>query len=96
MFTKKRGKPMFTAISTCKIVTRTMSEKLGFGAVLPHPHYTPNLAPCNFCLYPKLKGHHKSKRFVFGCRGHSGGAEMISVKLYTFTVTCCGTLVCCK
>ena len=30
--------------------------------VLPHPRYSPDLAPCDFCLFPKLKsklkGHH--------------------------------------
>jgi len=30
--------------------------------VLPHPPYTPDLAPCDLCLFPKLKsklkGHH--------------------------------------
>ena len=28
--------------------------------VLPHPSYGPDLAPCDFCLFPmlKLKGHH--------------------------------------
>jgi len=30
--------------------------------VLPHPLYSPDLAPCDFCLFPKLKlklkGHH--------------------------------------
>ena len=23
---------------------------------VPHPSYTPNLAPCDFCLFPKLTG----------------------------------------
>ena len=23
---------------------------------LPHPSYCPDLAPCDFCLFPKLKG----------------------------------------
>jgi hypothetical protein len=30
--------------------------------VIPHPHYSPDLAPCDFSLFPwlkiKLKGHH--------------------------------------
>ena len=26
--------------------------------VLPHPPYSPDLAPCDFYLFPKLKGHH--------------------------------------
>jgi len=33
--------------------------------VLPHPPYRPDLAPCDFCLFPKLKsklkGHHFGK-----------------------------------
>ena len=23
---------------------------------VPHPPYSPDLAPCDFCLFPKLKG----------------------------------------
>ena len=23
---------------------------------LPHPPYSPDLAPCDFCLFPKLRG----------------------------------------
>ena len=23
---------------------------------VPHPHYRPYLAPCDFCLFPKLRG----------------------------------------
>ena len=23
---------------------------------VPHPPYSPNLAPCDFCLFPKLRG----------------------------------------
>ena len=24
---------------------------------VPHPPYRPNLAPCDFCLFPKLRGY---------------------------------------
>ena len=24
--------------------------------IVPHPHYSPDLAPCDFCLFPKLRG----------------------------------------
>ena len=30
---------------------------------LHHPHYSPDLAPCDFFLFPKLKGILKGKRF---------------------------------
>ena len=23
---------------------------------VPHPRYSPDLAPCDFCLFPKLRG----------------------------------------
>ena len=29
--------------------------KMGIKTV-PHPPYSPDLAPCDFCLFPKLKG----------------------------------------
>ena len=25
---------------------------------VPHPPYCPDLAPCDFCLFPKLRGSH--------------------------------------
>jgi len=31
--------------------------------ILPHPPYSPDLAPCDFALFPKLKGELKGKRF---------------------------------
>jgi hypothetical protein len=30
---------------------------------VPHPPYLPNLAPCNFALFPKLKMKLKGRRF---------------------------------
>jgi hypothetical protein len=32
-------------------------------AVLPHPTYSPDLAPCNFSLFPRLKIKLKGHRF---------------------------------
>ena len=31
--------------------------KMGIKTV-PHPPYSPDLAPCDFCLFPKLRGCH--------------------------------------
>jgi histone-lysine N-methyltransferase SETMAR len=32
-------------------------------AVIPHPPYSPDLAPCDFVLYPKMKLKQKGSRF---------------------------------
>ena len=26
--------------------------------IVSHPPYSPDLAPCDFCLFPKLRGYH--------------------------------------
>jgi transposase len=31
--------------------------------ILPHPPYSPDLAPCDFFLFPKLKTHRKGPHF---------------------------------
>jgi histone-lysine N-methyltransferase SETMAR len=31
--------------------------------IVPHPPYSPNLAPCDFALFPKLKMKMKGRRF---------------------------------
>jgi hypothetical protein len=31
--------------------------------IIPHPPYSPDLAPCNFALFPKLKMKLKGRRF---------------------------------
>ena len=36
------------------------SEKVN---VLPHPPYSPDLAPCDFFLFPKLKKHLSGRRY---------------------------------
>lgn len=51
--------------------TRVALEDLGFHDVLPHPPYSPDLAPCDFFLFPKLKEYLKGKRF-------SSDAEVIT------------------
>lgn len=38
---------------------RTQELLKDFGwTIVPHPPYSPNLAPCDYYLFPKLKGHH--------------------------------------
>jgi hypothetical protein len=32
--------------------------------VVPHPPYSPNLVPCDFFLFPHMKGQMKGKRFA--------------------------------
>lgn len=32
---------------------------------LPDPPFSPNLAPCDFFLFPKIKNHRKGRRFYF-------------------------------
>jgi hypothetical protein len=35
-------------------------------AVVPHPPYSPDLAPCDFFLFPKMKIKLKGRRFDTG------------------------------
>ncbi|CAI6357430.1 unnamed protein product [Macrosiphum euphorbiae] len=46
----------------CSRATMTAIESLGF-QVIPHPPYSPDLAPCDFFLFPKLKEHLKGTKF---------------------------------
>ncbi|KAL4121904.1 hypothetical protein QTP88_014324 [Uroleucon formosanum] len=48
-----------TSLQPC---TMTAIESLGF-QVIPHPPYSPDLAPCDFFLFPKLKEHLKGTKF---------------------------------
>jgi len=32
--------------------------------VIPHPPYSPDLAPCDFFLFPRMKGQMKGKCFA--------------------------------
>jgi len=34
------------------------------GKSAPHPHYSPDLAPCDYSLFPRIKGHKKGKRLA--------------------------------
>jgi len=36
------------------------------GKSAPHPPYSPDLAPCDFFLFPRMKGQIKGKRFADG------------------------------
>ena len=44
--------------------TNAPLQKMDFTNVLPHPPDSPDLAPCDFWLFPKLKEHLKGTRFV--------------------------------
>jgi len=33
------------------------------GKSAPHPPYSPDLAPCDFFLFPRMKGQKKGRRF---------------------------------
>ena len=46
----------------CSRATMTAIESLRF-QVIPHPPYSPDLAPCDFFLFPKLKEHLKGTKF---------------------------------
>ena len=46
---------------TAKTVTTTLREFRW--EILSHPPYSPDLAPCDFFLFPKLKEHLKGTRF---------------------------------
>jgi hypothetical protein len=35
--------------------------------IVPHPPYSPDLAPCDFALFPKLKMKLKGRRFETVC-----------------------------
>lgn len=46
---------------TAKVVTKYLNqEKVD---ILPHPPYSPDLAPCDFFLFPKLKKELKNKKY---------------------------------
>jgi hypothetical protein len=34
------------------------------GKSAPHPPYSPDLAPCDFSLFPRMKGQKKGKRYA--------------------------------
>ena len=44
------------------VATRDAIQRLDF-SVLPHPLYSPDLAPSDFHLFPKVKEHLKGQRF---------------------------------
>ena len=43
-------------------MTRQFVEESGL-QLLPHPPYSPDLAPCDFWLFPRIKKHLKGKKF---------------------------------
>ena len=46
---------------TSKVVTKYLKQERV--NVLPHPPYSPDLAPCDFFLFPKLKKELKNKKY---------------------------------
>jgi transposase len=49
--------PLYTAVLTHQFLAK---NKI---AVIPHPPYSPDLAPCDFFLFPKMKLKLKGRRF---------------------------------
>ena len=49
--------PAHSALRTCEFLAKHLIT------VLPHPPYSPDLAPCDFFLFPKLKRPLKGRRF---------------------------------
>jgi len=46
--------------------------------VLEHPPYSPDLAPCDFCLFPKIKSVLKGTHFVLGENVKARTAETLN------------------
>jgi len=46
------------------LVVRKFLTKYNMTTV-PHPAYSPDLAPCNFCVFPKMKLRLKGQHFVY-------------------------------
>jgi hypothetical protein len=49
--------PAHTSLKTTEFVTNNNV------VIFPHPSYLPDLAPCDFALFPKLKMKPKERRF---------------------------------
>ena len=62
--------PAHTALSIREFLAKSIP-------VLPHPPYSPDLAPCDFCLFPKLKLKLKGRHF--------GTMENTTNELHTLT-----------
>jgi len=71
--------PRYRASTHCTINSTILGEEKH--SVFPHPHYSPNLAPCDFYLFSKLKlklkGHH------FGTMENI--KKLVTVELHTLT-----------
>jgi len=52
------------AQTTLNVLQFLAKKKKNSMTVLPHPPYSPNLAPCDFFLFPRMKGQMKGKRFA--------------------------------
>jgi len=52
--------PAHMALSLQQFLVRKKNNM----TVIPHPPYSPNLAPCDFFLFPRTKRQMKGKRFA--------------------------------
>jgi transposase len=59
--TKSSGTPAHTSLKTTEFVTNNNM------VIIPHPPYLPDLAPCDFALFPKLKRKLKGRHFETVC-----------------------------
>ena len=57
MVPSPRQCPAHTSLSVQQFLAKNMT-------VIPHPPYSPDLAPCDFFLFPCMKGQVKGKRFA--------------------------------
>ena len=49
----ERNKVLFCSVHKCEVVKSFLASKKV--KVLNHPHYSPDLSPCDFFLFPRLK-----------------------------------------
>jgi len=54
--------PAHTALSVQQFLAKNNMT------VIPHPRYSPNLAPCDFFLFHRMKGQIKGKRFAMSAK----------------------------
>ena len=53
--------PAHTALSVRQFLAKKQKNNM---TVIPHPPYSPDLAPCDFFLFPRTKSQMKGKRFA--------------------------------
>ena len=58
-FLHHENAPAHTALSVQQFLVKKNNM-----TVIPHPTYSSKLAPCDFFLFPRMKGQMKGKRFA--------------------------------